>query len=72
MERGTFEYQLNRNGVPWQATAYICEHGNNMADCEEGDMWHRATGVIMVNWWNGLPSQMKEREVDRTRLINNG
>ena len=70
MERSTFAYRLNRHGVPYEAVAYFCEHGQNMSVCERGDAYHRQTGDAMIAWWNSQPVQFREREVDRSRIIN--
>ena len=65
----TFVYVENRDGVPYQASEYICQHGYESASCGVSRECP-AVGQSMILWWNGLDKQMREREVDRTRLIN--
>ena len=71
MQRGTFLYIYNRNGSPYQAREYICQHGYESQTCGV-DFICGPVGQSMINWWNSLPAQMREREVDRTRMINGG
>ena len=67
----TFTYTLNRDGVPYRAEEYVCQHGYPSTACGVGDRnICPETGVLMVEWWNSLPKQMREREVDRTRILN--
>ena len=72
MLRGTFAYQQNRNGVPWRATDYYCEHGNSMVECTVGDDNHRATGQAMLDWINDRPTQQFQRTVTRNNILNGG
>ena len=51
------------------AVAYICEHGNHMHECYEGDDYHRRTGEEMVHWYNSAFIQMQERLRTRNRLM---
>lgn len=69
MQRGTFLYVNNRNGVPWQAVGYICQHGYDSATCGV-DPICAPVGESMITWWNGLPPQWAGREVVRSRMIN--
>lgn len=69
MQRGTFIYLENRQGVPWQATEYICQHGYMSQTCGV-DPICAPVGQAMLIWWNNLPVQWRDREVVRTRMIN--
>ena len=69
----TFTYVTNRDGVPWQASEYICRHGYESQTCSVGENnMCPQVGQQMITWWNNLPKQMRDREVDRTRIINEG
>lgn len=69
MQRGTFTYIVNRNGVPYRASGYVCQHGVIAAECTE-DPICAPVGESMLLWWNSRPEQFRAREVVRTRLIN--
>jgi hypothetical protein len=65
----TFVYRVNRNGIPFEAIEYVCRHGHLSATCEV-DEYCLPTGVILLEWWNNLPSQWRDREVVRSRMLN--
>lgn len=65
----TFVYEVNRNGVPWRATEYICRHGYESATCGV-EIGCPQVGEMMLDWWNDLPSQWRAREVVRTGMLN--
>jgi hypothetical protein len=65
----TFTYDYNRHGEPWRANGYICEHGNDMATCTEGDQIHRLVGERMVEWLNNTFIQMRDRVIVRDRIL---
>lgn len=68
MAASTFTYRENRNGVPYEAIGYNCRHDNESSECP--DEYCGPVGQHMLEWWNNLPSQWRDREVVRTRLIN--
>lgn len=73
MRPDTFIYVTNRDGVPWQAAEFVCQHGYESQTCGVGiDNLCPQVGHQMIEWWNGLPKQWREREVVRSEIIGNG
>jgi hypothetical protein len=69
MTPNTFLTQSNRNGRPWLAVGYVCEHGVRITNCGQ----HEYASVIeerMVTWWNNLPAQSQDRVTTRDRILS--
>ena len=69
----TFITTENRNGRPWRADHYICQHGNIMSECTLPP-GNRGCGsavveAAMVTWWNNSFAQMQDRITVRDRML---
>jgi hypothetical protein len=70
---GNFEFQLNRNGRPYQAIAYFCfRSGDRLTDCTQCEHYDPVyVEQSMLEWYNGAFLQMQDRIVKVGMLNDN-